>query len=55
MSDLVPLAQAHCIPRRGHEHRLPPARIAELMPQLPSWELTEHGHALAKTFVFADY
>ena len=41
MSDLIPLAQAHCIPRRGHEHRLPPARIAELMPQLPGWELAD--------------
>ncbi len=55
MSDLIPLAQAHCLPRRGHEHRLPPARIAELMPQLPGWELVEHGHALTKTFAFADY
>ena len=27
MSDLVPLAQAHCIPRRGTEHKLPEARI----------------------------
>ncbi len=41
MSDLVPLAQAHCVPRRGHEHRLPPAQIAELMPQLPGWELAD--------------
>ncbi len=55
MSDLIPLAQAHCIPRRGHEHRLPPARIAELMPQLPGWELAENGHALVKSFTFADY
>jgi 4a-hydroxytetrahydrobiopterin dehydratase len=55
MTDLVPLAQAHCIPRRGHEHRLPPAQVAELMPQLPGWELAENGHALVKTFTFPDY
>ena len=34
MSDLIPLAQAHCVPLRGSEHRLPPARIAELLPQV---------------------
>jgi 4a-hydroxytetrahydrobiopterin dehydratase len=60
VTDLVPLAQAHCIPRRGHEHRLSPARIAELMPQLPGWELVEdatHKHAIAlvKIFRFPDY
>ncbi len=55
MSDLIPLAQARCIPRRGHEHRLPPAQIAELMPQLPGWALAENGHALVKTYTFPDY
>ncbi len=55
MSDLIPLAQAHCIPRRGHEHRLSQARIAEYLPQLPGWALAEDGRALVKTFTFADY
>lgn len=55
MNDLVPLAKAHCIPRRGVEHRLSPASIRELMPQLPGWELAEDGHALVKTFQFDDY
>ena len=55
VSDLIPLARAHCIPRRGHEHRLPPAQIAELMPQLPGWALAENDHALVKTFAFPDY
>ena len=55
MSDLVPLAQAHCIPRRGSEHRLSEADIRELMPQLPDWELAEDGHALTRTFTFKDY
>ncbi len=55
MSDLVPLAQARCAPRRGSEHRLTEASIRELLQQLPSWELAEHGHALTRTFAFKDY
>ena len=55
MSDLVPLAQAHCTPRRGVEHRLPEARLRELLPELPEWALAENGHALVRTFRFDDY
>ena len=55
MVDLIPLAQAHCVARRGHEHRLTDASIRELLPQLPGWELLENGHVLAKTFRFPDY
>ena len=55
MADLIPLAQARCITRRGHEHRLGEARIRELLPQLPGWELLENGHVLGKTFRFPDY
>lgn len=55
MNDLVPLAQAHCTPRRGSEHKLGEARIRELMAQLPGWELAEEGRALVRTFAFADY
>lgn len=55
MNDLVPLADAHCSPKRGHEHRLGEAGIRELMPQLPGWELVEDGAALSKTFRFDDY
>ena len=55
MADLVPLAQARCIARRGHEHRLGEARIRELLPQLQGWELLEDSHVLGKTFRFPDY
>ena len=55
MNDLVPLADAHCSPKRGQEHRLSEASVRELMPQLPGWELVEDGAALARTFRFADY
>ena len=43
MTDLIPLARAHCLPRSGHEHRLGQARVAELLPQVPGWELAEEG------------
>jgi 4a-hydroxytetrahydrobiopterin dehydratase len=55
MSDLVPLAQAHCLPRRGSEHKLSEARVRELLPEVPGWELIEDGHALTKTFDFKNY
>lgn len=55
MTDLIPLAQAHCLPRRGSEHRLCQARVAELLPQIPGWELAEQGNALTRTFSFSDY
>ncbi len=55
MADLIPLAHAHCTPRRGHEHRLTEASIRELLPQIPGWELAENWHALTRTFTFPDY
>ena len=36
MSDLIPLAQAHCLPRKGSEHKLGQARIHELLPESPA-------------------
>ncbi|MBB1472053.1 4a-hydroxytetrahydrobiopterin dehydratase [Luteimonas sp. MC1782] len=55
MSDLIPLAQAHCTPRKGSEHRLSEARVHELLPELPGWALAENGQALTRTFRFPDY
>ena len=55
MSDLVPLVQAHCVPRRGKEHKLSEARVRELLPEIPGWEVAENGHALCRTFTFDDY
>ena len=55
MSDLIALADAHCTPRRGSEHRLSEARVRELLPEVSGWELAENGHALVKTFNFKDY
>lgn len=55
MTDLIPLAQAHCSPRSGSEHRLTQARVRELLPDLPGWELVEDGKALRRSFKFDDY
>jgi 4a-hydroxytetrahydrobiopterin dehydratase len=55
MNDLIPLAQAHCIARKGAAHRLTEARVRELLPQVPGWQSVEDGHALTKTFAFPDY
>ena len=55
MNDLIPLAQAHCMPRRGESHRLGEARLRELLPEVPGWEVVEDGEALTRTFRFDDY
>ena len=55
MNDLIPLAQAHCMPRKGREHQLEEARIRELLPEVAGWALAEDGHALTRTFQFPDY
>ena len=60
MNDLTPLAQAHCVARRGSEHRLCEARVRELLLEVPGWELivdpvSKQGHALTRTFSFDDY
>lgn len=55
MSDLIPLVQAHCVARKGSEHKLNQIRVQELLPQIPGWELTEAGQALSRTFRFENY
>lgn len=55
MTDLIALADAHCLPRRGSEHRLAAARVRELLPQVPGWELVEDGRAISRTYTFPDY
>lgn len=52
---MTALAQSRCIPRRGAEHRTAPARVAELMRELPEWAVVEDGQALTRTFRFPDY
>ena len=55
MNDLIPLSQARCIPCRGVDHKLTEARVRELLPQVPGWEVREDGQSLSRTFRFDDY
>jgi 4a-hydroxytetrahydrobiopterin dehydratase len=49
------LADAHCTPLRGEEHRLPRAAIDGHLAALPGWELDPDGGRIRKTFRFDDY
>lgn len=49
------LANAHCQPRAGAEHRLAGDRVQALLSELAGWELVEDGQAIRKTFRFPDY
>jgi 4a-hydroxytetrahydrobiopterin dehydratase len=49
------LAQSQCSPRRGSEHRIPDARVAALLAEVPAWTVVEDGRAITRTFRFADY
>lgn len=55
MNDLIPLAQARCLAHRGIEHKLTQARVRELLPEVPGWEVIEDGHAITRTFPFKNY
>jgi 4a-hydroxytetrahydrobiopterin dehydratase len=55
MTSLDSLAAQSCQPRRGSEHRLDAATVAERLALLPDWERVEDGQAIRKTFRFADY
>lgn len=56
MTDLIPLEQAHCLPRKGSDHKLGEARLAEpSCPRSLAGELAEAGMAITRTFRFADY
>lgn len=55
MTDLTPLVDAHCIPRKGSDHKLSEARIRELLPEVAGWELADDGSALTRTFKFKNY
>ena len=49
------LAQQHCRPLRGAQHRLDADSVARLLAELPGWQLLEDGHAIGKTVPFPDY
>lgn len=49
------LASRHCQPRKGKEHALDAAQVAELLRQVPGWQLRHDGKAIVKDFRFADF
>ena len=55
MADLIPLAQARCVPRKGSDHKLGEARHSRTAAAGSGWELSEGGQALTRTFRFRDY
>ena len=55
MSRIEELAQRHCRPLRGAEHRIAPADAAARLADLPGWSLIEDGAAIGCTFRFPDY
>lgn len=49
------LRALHCEPRKGADHALPEARIAEYLALLPGWTLADGGGAIRKEYAFPDY
>jgi 4a-hydroxytetrahydrobiopterin dehydratase len=49
------LASQHCTPRKGKEHALDQAKVAELLAQLPGWQVAADGKAIVKDFKFRDF
>ena len=55
MSTLAELANGHCRPLRGAEHRLSDAAVADALAVLPGWSLETDGAGITRTFRFPDY
>lgn len=52
---LSPLASQHCTSRKGKEHALDAAKVAELLATLPGWHAAQDGKAIVKDFKFHDF
>lgn len=48
------LAEQHCTPRRGEDHRLPPAQIESLLAELPDWRIASDG-LIERCYRFPDF
>jgi 4a-hydroxytetrahydrobiopterin dehydratase len=51
----MPLAKESCVPCRGGEGALSPATVAELLPQVPAWQLLPDQKTIAHQFSFRDF
>ncbi len=49
------LSTKHCQPCKGKEHALNTTEVAELLKQVPGWELRDDDKAIAKDFKFKDF
>ena len=49
------LSSRHCQPRKGKEHALGTAEIADLLRALPGWQLHDDDKAIAKDCKFEDF
>jgi len=52
---MTDLADQHCEPRRGAEHKLSLQALRDGLTTLPGWDAIDGGGAIRKTFKFADY
>lgn len=50
-----PLAEQHCIPRRGPAHRLPGSDVHRLLAELPQWSLSPDGHSIGRLYRFENF
>jgi 4a-hydroxytetrahydrobiopterin dehydratase len=55
MTTIKALADRHCRPLSGDEHRLSDAALAEGLAALPGWSLEADGTGITRTFRFPDY
>ena len=52
MSDLV---ARRCVPCEGGVPALTPDRVAQLMPQVPDWQLSADGASISRELRFRDF
>lgn len=50
---MTELAEQHCVPRRGAEHKLDAAAVRKQLAE--GWSLVDDDGAIRKTFKFKDY
>ena len=55
MTAIKELAERHCRPLKGPEHRLSTAALADALAALPGWTLEADGAGITRTFRFPDY
>lgn len=51
----IDLANQHCRPLKGSDHALDSEKVAQLLQQLPGWQLSADKLAIIKDFKFPDF